>query len=99
MGTEGYKKIQGEDITFFADLLGKENLISSGKDLSVFGSDETEDLCFPPELVLFPETAEQIAKIMAYCNREAIPVTPRGAGTGLSGGALPVFGGVVVSIK
>ncbi len=99
MGTEGYKKIQGEDITFFADLLGKENLISSGKDLSVFGSDETEDLCFPPELVLFPETAEQIAKIMAYCNREAIPVTPRGAGTGLSGGALPVFGGVVLSIK
>jgi glycolate oxidase len=99
VGTEGYKKIQGEDITFFADLLGKENLISSGKDLSVFGSDETEDLCFPPELVLFPETAEQIAKIMAYCNREAIPVTPRGAGTGLSGGALPVFGGVVLSIK
>jgi glycolate oxidase len=99
VGTEGYKKIQGEDITFFADLLGKENLISSGKDLSVFGSDETEDLCFPPELVLFPETAEQIAKIMAYCNMEAIPVTPRGAGTGLSGGALPVFGGVVLSIK
>ncbi len=49
-----------------------------------------------PECVVRPETAEQIAAIMKLANSEGFPVTPRGAGSGLSGGAVPIYGGVVL---
>jgi glycolate oxidase len=58
--------------------------------LTVHASDETEDYVFMPQVVLMPETAEEVASILKLCNHHAIPVTPRGGGTGLSGGALPV---------
>ncbi len=51
-----------------------------------------------PECVVRPESVDQIAKIMKLANRERIPVTPRGAGSGLSGGAVPVFGGIVLLV-
>ncbi|REJ83646.1 MAG: FAD-binding protein [Bacteroidetes bacterium] len=59
--------------------------------------DYTEDLRFYPELVISPGTTKEVSDIMKFCNREMIPVTPRGAGTGLSGGALPVHGGIIMS--
>src|SRR5690606_35200795 len=61
--------------------------------------DETEDLRYVPELVLIPKNAEEISHIMRLCHDNRIPVTPRGAGTGLSGGALAVHGGVVLSME
>ncbi|QSH40821.1 FAD-linked oxidase C-terminal domain-containing protein [Lentisphaerota bacterium ZTH] len=51
-----------------------------------------------PEAVVRPATAQEIAAIMKIANREKIPVTPRGAGSGLSGGAVPTHGGIVVSV-
>lgn len=48
----------------------------------------------PPDIVAFPKTAEQISKILHLANREMIPVTPRGGGSGLSGGAVPLYGGI-----
>ncbi len=62
-------------------------------------SDQTEDLRYIPEVVLQPTTTAEVSSIMRYCNEHSIPVTPRGAGTGLSGGALPVAGGVVLDMK
>lgn len=50
-----------------------------------------------PNYVVFPETTEEVAAIVRICNEHNIPFTPRGAGTGLSGGALPVAGGVVIA--
>lgn len=61
--------------------------------------DETEDLRYEPELVLKPENATEISRIVKFCHENYIPVTPRGAGTGLSGGALPVHKGVVISTE
>ena len=52
-----------------------------------------------PAVVVKPTTVDQIAKIMRIANAEQIPVTPRGAGTGLSGGALPVHGGILLSME
>ncbi len=52
-----------------------------------------------PEVVVKPRTAAEIAAIMQLANRARIPVTPRGAGSGLSGGAVPVFGGILLSIE
>ena len=62
-------------------------------------SDQTEDLQYMPEVVVQPATTLEVSRIMAYCNEHLLPVTPRGAGTGLSGGALPVKGGVVLDMK
>ena len=65
----------------------------------IYGKDETEDLYFEPELILKPQNTLQVSKILSYCNKENIAVTPRGAGTGLSGGALPVYGGICLSME
>lgn len=52
-----------------------------------------------PEVVVFPESSSEVARIVRYCNLNEIPFTPRGAGTGKSGGAMPALGGVVISLK
>ena len=81
----------------FKLIVGEPYVITDESLLKDYGSDETEKLFFLPQLVLRPKTAEEISKIMQVCNLEKIPVTPRGAGTGLSGGALPHLGGVLIS--
>ncbi len=52
-----------------------------------------------PTAVVLPESTEEVAAIIKWCNRESVPFTARGAGTGLSGGAMPAMGGVVISMK
>jgi glycolate oxidase len=83
----------------FKNIVGDEHVLYDEESLKHYGHDETELLLFLPEVVLKPSTTEQIAAIMKICNAEGIPVTPRGAGTGLSGGALPHLGGVLLSTE
>ena len=85
-------------LDFFQNLL-LQNAVVSPDILFEYGHDETEDLNFPPAIVLKPTTVEEIASIMRYCHEHAIPVTPAGARTGLSGGALPIHGGVLLSME
>ncbi|MBX7142679.1 MAG: FAD-binding protein [Chitinophagales bacterium] len=92
-----FTRISGDDITFFKSVIGEANVLYDAESLEKYSHDETEDLRFPPEVVLKPSSPEEISSILSYCNERSIPVTPRGAGTGLSGGALPVFGGVILS--
>jgi glycolate oxidase len=87
-----------EHLDFFQNLL-LQNAVVSPDILFEYGHDETEDLNFPPSIVLKPTTVEEIASIMRYCHEHAIPVTPAGARTGLSGGALPIHGGVLLSME
>ena len=94
-----FKKITREDISTFTSILESSFVLSDEEHITRCASDQTEDLHYPPEVVLQPGTPEDVSRIMAYCNEHKIPVTPRGAGTGLSGGALPVFGGVVLDMK
>ena len=67
--------------------------------LSNNSHDYTEDLRFFPEVVVKPRSSAEISAILKFCNKENIPATPRGAGTGLSGGALPVHGGIVIAME
>lgn len=86
------------DITFFTSLLG--NRCSVDPDvLKEYGHDETEDFVFPADVVLKPETVEEVSAIMRYANEHSIIVTPSGARTGLSGGALPIQGGIALSME
>jgi glycolate oxidase len=94
-----YKRIEETDLNYFESVVGKGSVLADSETLEICASDETEDLRFLPEIVLRPGTVEEVSKIMAYCNEQMIPVTPRGAGTGLSGGALAVMGGVVLDMK
>ena len=83
----------------FKTICGSENVLTNVDEMDRYGHDETEALHFLPEVVLKPRTAEEISEILKICNRDLIPVTPRGAGTGLSGGALPHLGGVLISTE
>lgn len=80
-------------------ILGREWVFTDADNLDRYAHDETENLHFLPDIVIKPRTAEELSEVMKICNEQKIPVTPRGAGTGLSGGALPRFGGVLVSFE
>ena len=82
-------KLNAAVIGEFREIAGEQHVYLDEESLQKYGHDETENLHFLPEIVIKPRTAEEISRIMMICNRERIPVTPRGAGTGLSGGALP----------
>lgn len=94
-----YTKISQEHILFFKRALGELYVFTDEESLTNYSKDETEDLRYLPEVVLKPRTPQEISEILNYCNERRIAVTPRGAGTGLSGGALPVFGGVSLSME
>ena len=64
-----------------------------------YGRDHTEDFLFPPDVVLRPGTTEEVSAIMRLCSAHRVPVTARGAGTGLSGAALPIHKGVLLSME
>lgn len=80
-------------------IVGESNAILDEEGRYRYGHDETEDHAFLPDLVLKPGTADEVSAIMRLCNEHNIPVTPRGGGTGLSGGALPVQKGLVISME
>jgi len=80
----------------FADLLGPRGYLDRPEDLMLYEYDGGVDKG-RPDLVVFPRSTEEVVGIVKIAGRHGIPVTGRGAGTGLSGGAIPVAGGVVVS--
>ncbi len=94
-----YTSVDTKDILFFIELLGEGYVLTLSESCEKYTRDHTEDLRFDPQAVLLPSSPEQIASIMRYCHEHHICVTPRGAGTGLSGGALPLFGGVILSTE
>jgi glycolate oxidase len=69
------------------------------KSLADYGHDETENLVFLPEIVMLPKTTLEVSQILKIANENKIPITPRGGGSGLSGGSLPVHGGVLLSME
>jgi glycolate oxidase len=88
-----------QHIDAFKKIVGEQYVFADEESLETYAHDETENLHYPPEVVIKPRTAEEISAILKICNREKIPVTPRGAGTGLSGGALAHLGGVLLSTE
>ena len=77
-------------------IVGSKNFFDSKEDKLVYSYDGTPVYQHLPEAVLFPQDAEQISKILKLANQEKFNVVPRGAGTGLSGGSIPVDNSVVV---
>lgn len=84
------------------DICGKHSVLFEDKSaLERYSHDETAEKQYAgmPEAVVFPQTTDQVAAIMKLASLYGIPVTPRGAGSGLSGGCVPVYGGIVISFE
>ena len=94
-----FKTIDSTDLAHFVSIIGIEYVLTDSESLDTYSHDETEDLKYFPEVVLKPNNTNEVAAIMLYCNQQLISVTPCGARTGLSGGSLPVCGGVVLSTE
>ena len=94
-----YNTINAELLAEIRTIVGEDALITNTIDLEPYSHDETEDLHFYPEVVAKPGTVEQVSALLSLCNENGIPVTARGAGTGLSGGALPIKGGLLIAME
>jgi len=94
-----YSKITAGILQQISAIVGNDHVITSHDDLEKYSHDETENLSYYPEVVVKPRFAEEVSKLLILCNQYLIPVTPRGAGTGLSGGALSVLGGLLISME
>ncbi|MFM7671618.1 MAG: FAD-binding oxidoreductase [Bacteroidota bacterium] len=94
-----YQSVTDNDLDFFRTLIGDAYVLVDEESRQRYGRDETENLLFPPEVILKPVTTAEVQSILRHCSANRIPVTPRGAGTGLSGGALPHQGGVSLSME
>jgi len=94
-----YQKITSADLARFHEIVGSDHVLSGGRIGHHYGKDETEDLHFFPEVVLLPQSTKEVSELMKVANERKIPVTARGAGSGLAGGALPVKGGIVLSLE
>jgi glycolate oxidase len=88
-----------ELLGFLREICGDEHVLSDHEAMIKYSRDETEDLCYFPEIVVKPASVEEVSGIMKICHLHDIIVTPRGAGTGLSGGALASHGGIVLSFE
>lgn len=91
--------IRETHIVDFRSYFGDRRVWTSEAVLKEYGRDHTEDLEFPPAVVLKPETTEEVSWIMKYAYKNRLPVVPVGARTGLSGGILNVCSGIALSLE
>ncbi|RYE15793.1 MAG: FAD-binding protein, partial [Sphingobacteriales bacterium] len=94
-----YNKITDDILDAIRGITGPGFVLTGQAELEQYSHDETEHLMYYPEVVVKPGTAQEISLLLKICNKHLIPVTPRGGGTGLSGGALPVMGGMLLSTE
>lgn len=95
-----YSPVTEKIIDKLARIVGKKNIITDQEKMETYSHDETPpQYAHMPDVVVIPKNADEISKIIKLANAELIPVTPRGGGTGLSGGSIPVFGGIVLSLE
>ncbi len=94
-----YSRVEEDDLRFLREVVGPENVSTRGWELAVSGSNAVSEIEGRAEAVVWPSSAEQVSRILEYCTRRRIPVTPRGSGSSTSGNAAPVMGGIVLSTR
>jgi glycolate oxidase len=94
-----YAKVDEEVIGFLTDLFGQESVITDPDIVEMYTHDEVPGLKAVPEVVVRARDAEKVSRLLKFANQKKIPVTPRGAGYGLSGGAVPICKGIVLSLE
>lgn len=96
-----YKKVNQRVVDELADIVGNAGVTTDAEKMAMYAHDETSELHYfrMPEVVVKPVDVGQVSEILKLANREMIPVTPRGSGTGLSAGCVPMHGGIVMSME
>ncbi len=96
-----YKKISDQIVQELQKIIGEKNVIIDPEKKLDYSHDEfsLSDIAEEPEVVVKPETPEEVSEILRLANRERIPVTPRGGATGLCGGCVPLYEGIVLSLE
>ncbi|PDM25857.1 2-hydroxy-acid oxidase, partial [Candidatus Bathyarchaeota archaeon B24-2] len=95
-----YNKVTEDVLNELKEIIGEENVLTNMEDLEKYSHDETAiGVKALPEVVVKPEDTDQVSKILALANERKIPVTPRGQGTGLCNGAVPIYGGILLSLE
>ncbi|MBI4267529.1 MAG: FAD-binding protein [Chloroflexi bacterium] len=98
-GTRRYRKLNDDMVAQLTRIVGDKNIIT-GEERANYSRDETPNSKpVLPEVVVKPADASQVAQIMKLASGAKIPVTCRGGGTGLAGGAVPIYGGIVLSLE
>ena len=97
---QAYGKITEQAIAELTAIIGKDNVSTKTYELEDYASDEMP-LCHPhnAEVIVRPVDTASVSKLLAYANENRLPVTTRGAGTGLSGGCIPIYGGILLSLE
>ena len=96
-----YGTVTADIVKQLQDIVGQANVLVDRDRMEGYSHDETsvDQYAAMPEVVVTPATTRQVARIMKLADKHRIPVTPRGAGSGLSGGAIPIYGGIVLSVE
>lgn len=96
-----YNKITPELLAKLQQIVGEQNVLTDEDNIALYSHDEVTDPAYhhAPEAIVLAETTEQVAAVVTLANEAHFPVVPRGAGTGLACGAVPIFGGIVLSLE
>lgn len=94
-----YNKLNDELINLLKHITSADSVFTDKESLNIYSKDYTENLYYSPEVIVKPSDAVEVSAIMKFANEHKIPVVPRGGGTGLSGGALAVYGGICLSME
>ena len=90
--------IDKKHLKAFTDMVGAENIYDDKAHMIAYSYDATRTR-YEPDAVIFPRDEQDVSKILKYCNDNLIIITPRGAGSGFTGGALPANGGIVLAME
>ena len=93
-----YKKLDMADITYLRSVLGKERVLTGEEINEDFSHDELGGISRMPDVMVEVASADEISRIMKYAYENLIPVVARGSGTGLVGGSVPVYGGIMINL-
>ena len=101
MNISDYRPVTSEIVGELKRICGEAFVYSDDiRKLKKYACDKVpENYGHMPEVVVLPKTAREIAEVVKLANRELIPITPRAAGSGLSGGAVPIYGGILLSVE
>jgi D-lactate dehydrogenase (cytochrome) len=94
-----FSTLTAADLDALTAIVGESAISTAQADRDLHARDQSMHTAHPAEAVIWPESAEQVAELLAYCNQHRIPVTPWGVGTSLEGNPIPLFGGISLSFE
>lgn len=91
-----YKHIEAKDVDFFKSIIDFNRIFVDSEINEDYSHDELAGINSAPEIVIKVKSTEEISQILQYANENIIPVLARGTGSGLVGGAVPIYGGIII---